>query len=634
MGWSGGTLHRLDLTESYSSPVDETENASTYRRWLSSLESPEPGLTNARMAKSEAHVAAWSESGELWLYERSRIRRSLAEGRRIGREKGEGHIAGAGDTIAVATPGQVSVYRDLAHSAGRERFRDPALDAPEDLAVLPDGTPFVLAGDEVLEISEGGFRYPTPGATSLAVVRPGPTAHVVAWGSDVAYLLTDGAARRWIPPTPLRGLGVGDIFQEVVTVSPGADDVLTGRGWLITDHLDAIPDASIGVALAAFAESPKDSQLQSVGAAGEALERIGGCPIPRPNDTPPDAWTICCAQYARGQRLGENLDFLTARGAATVLGINPTVLAQSDFCINHPHEAVRELGRRLPDELAEAAEQPQSEALSWALLLHSAPYQESSWWVRCPGDWETIRHPACWDLTPSQEDQEAWYRRLVDSATLEPFDGPVLDYALLGGGYSGAHMLRESWPALFPSLVPSDLYFGSSAMSPRIEARAAKELTPDDATLRSRPLEIGVPVGTWFAPTQATGTYWPGQTIALTRLRSIARSGLLVRDFESLVDSMPKDDPAWPGDERPNVITEADIAIAAHYIATRVLADRRIEDDRWTYIHLQDLSALPPNSLASGWADCNGDCEAGDTAIDRLVQRIDAWSGLSWQSTP
>ncbi|MBN2797921.1 MAG: hypothetical protein JXX28_02125 [Deltaproteobacteria bacterium] len=654
LGWRDGQLQRLDLSPAYHQPELSGESPRSWNSWLPPLRIDDPELPGAQLAATRAALVAW-RSGHLWSLPLP-DGLSSAEGllHRNGPD-GTGLLAGSGDRVAVAVEGELTFYRvtqdgslERTGRLRREALREPLLA----LLVHPaEESAWVLTEDLVLSLPQGDapVAYPVPGAEGLLLARPADQPTAYAWGNrdghGVLYRLSGDVVTAMDLTDPLLAAGIGTEFQELVLVFDRPDGVEV-EGWLDGAHLAAMPPGTVGLAMAAFAETPRDPHYY------DEQDAFTEAAISQTCRGFEGAALLCCVQGERGDLLARQLDWLDQRlqpswpggPAAVVLGINPTAIAQSRWCAEQELPRLRDQGAALP--LAAG-----SRLLAWeeagtgtaALFIHSQPWDANTWWLRCPEVPRELADPSCWEGDSTPEAFESFYRELAQRGALEPWLGEEPDWTLVGGGYEGATLAGTAgWVGLYPSLPLPDgqpaedgLYFGVADMQPRIPEAAAKELSPTDAALRVFAVPLGETPGTWDQG-GGTGEYHPGVSFALPWLGELQRSGLLFWDFGQYADPFADwTDPAIEGEERPDVMNRADFLALEHYLAARVIAHRDPTTPRWWTFHLQNLSNLRGDrALDNGWVECNEGC-AEDTELDRFLLRVQDWGpAVEWRPRP
>lgn len=647
IGWRDGELQRLDTSASSHIPIDATEGPYTWHRWLPPLSSPEE-ITGAQLALAEDTLVAWTD-GHLWTGPAAQAVRNLGVLRSRPAPHGDaGVLAAVADVALVATPERVDLFTALrGDHQGSEHLPSPSIDPVLDAVVSPQAdAAWVLTADEVVLLQDGAaWEIPTPGAEGLLLGRPGGEPVAYAWGTDgddgVVYRLEGTTAVAWhLPGEPVLGAGIGRAFQELVLVLDPGDGPPEVRGFLDEHHLDAIPDGTVGLAIAAFVESPRDSSWPDTATAAQEALLAGTCLNHLHDDD-----LLCCVHDARGASLARQLAWLARRQsddwpggpAAVVLGVNPTAIGASTWCDTHGHD-----GSRLPEAILDHLDAT-GDATSLAVFIHSQPYTEASAWVRCPDRGLDGVDASCWDEEPDAENFASFYDALMSHTSLAPW-GEEPDWTLLGGGYEGANVPETSdWTGVFPDLALPDgaraedgLYFGLAGMNPRVDGIAAKELAPLDARLRPFPVEVGHPAASWDDGSgDAGGTFRPGQTVALPWLYEYQRSGLRFMDWLQYANQQSTPPSARvDGDESPRVMTRADFVVQEHLLVARVLASTDTTTPRWWTFHLHDLSSLRELPLDDGWVDCRTDCET-DTELDRFLLRIeDLGPAVTWSARP
>lgn len=635
----GATVHRLDLTPSHHDPVDEAESARTYRGLL-----PDEEL--------EHRADAMAHQGELGhlVWDRDESRLYLRDGRTWewvedsdGEWKipqGEGVLGANSRSWIFAVEGKAELYFD---DEDAHHHRTHRLEPGQPLAAAsaPDaGLGWILLEDGVQRVGwdEADQWWPTPGAQGLLLGRPdGPIPY--AWGNEdglgVLYRLEpDGVSVAWRLDEPLLGAGIGDEFQEIALVTAGPDGPHV-TSWLDRALVDAVETDSVGLALAAFAETPRDGDYADVDSARSIADKLRICGGEQGDEL------VCCVHAARGQRLEHNLQWLGERlqegDMAAVLGLNPTTLALSERCQDTSWAVETSL---YPEAVDEWIHDHTDEA-SLGLFVHSAPYTAESWWVRCPDEDPEAVPERCWKQAVTEEDYTAFYELLVQAAALEPWTGREGPWRFLGGGYEGASVEGvPGWTDTFPELIlpdglPADrgLYFGLAGMDPRVSDVATKEMSPLDARQRPWMQGISLPPADWNAG-GSQGVFWPGPSFALNRVHELGRSGLRLAEWTSLTDSRADwTTERYPGDEDPELMTRADFLALEHLIVTRNLA-LGSSVERWWTLHLQDLASLHAPALDEGWMDCSSTCD-GASELDRFAERLQRWTGrITWSPVP
>ncbi len=642
-------LERFDLTGTADPPIDPGESPGTRLSYLSTLDLPGKGSS---IAAGDTVVATYSDDGGVVFFKRTDARRDLDEPLERRRSRGRGEFAAAGDTFAVAADSGVDVWSSP--DFHRERRDHRALRAGViDVAINPtEGTPYVLVPAGVVAVGPQGALgfWPVVGAQGLFVGYPAGVPTIYAWGNDDAggvvwRLEPDGTATGTSTGPRLLGAGTGSYFQEIVLVEDGDPPVV--RGVIDQRHLDAIAPGTVGLALAAFVESPKDPEIADAAAASLTLAAVGGCPTSAPDGFEQEH-EVCCAQAARGERLDAQLAWLDDRmrgeqPIAVVLGVSPTAIAVSRRCAAVPESAVAAFGEPVPAAIERwlGRWQPRGVA-SAAVFIHSGPFDPSSWWVGCPDLWPTSAPPtACWDVPRDEAHYRSFYDDVTGSASLAAW-GNEPDWRLLAGGFGTEVPGGVSWPDVLPALELPDgapaedgLFFGNLGMDPRAPAALAKEMAPEDAMARAFPMVVQTPADRWDGGgTDTEGVYWPGQTFALEYLAEQRRSGLLMQEYIQTVSlATDWEDPTYAGDEALDVMTAADFAFAEHYLVARVLAARDVGGPRFWTVHLGDLSRLRDRALYDGWIACN-DAECADTALDDFARRVSTWPQVAWRPRP
>lgn len=590
MVWSEGLLRRLDLTPSAHEPVDLLEEERTYRQWLPSLVPEDGGLAEGELASSRDALVGWNpDEGRLWVFSRDSARHTLASGRDRGAPEGPGAMHASGRYAAVATAEALILFWDLDGRPRRDRIEHPKLEEGVlDVLVHPEGEyTWVLLPDGVLEFkgAEAEQWSSTPGAQGLLLGQQGDEVVAMAWGNEddrgVLYRLQpDGRSLAQHLDARLLGAGIGDTFQELVLVTEGSEGLVHVSGMIDTHLVDALPPGSVGLAMVAFAESPRDEMLHDEAEALSTAAALSICPGLSGDEL------LCCVHEARAARLEEQLEWLDRRleptwpggPAAVVLGLNPSVFEPSRYCaLADPMEL------SLPEILgSRMLDWSDREVGSSALFLHSAPYSPDSWWVGCPAVHPDEAGTECWQVEVSDQTYADFYQQLVDLSALEPWTGVEPDWTLLGGGYEGGNVPEVvGWPLVFPTLELPDghtaedgLFFGTAGMNPLVSPLATKELSPEDARLRPWSLPVGHPASQWDdAAGSSGGLYRPGLTSATPWLYESRRTGLVMADFLKWAD--PEADythELWRGDESPSIMDHADFALQEHNLVTRVLA--------------------------------------------------------------
>lgn len=641
-------LARFDLTGTADPPIDPGESPATRLSYLSALDLPGNG---GLIAASDTVVATYGDAG-VAFFRRTDARRDLEDPLDRSGARANGLLAAAADRFAVAADSGVDLWSSP--DLHRERRDHRALRAGvRDVAIHPaDGTPYVLVPDGVVAVGVKGASgfWPFAGGQGLFVGAPGGTPTVYAWGNDaeggvIWRLDPDGTATAARTGPRLLGAGTGAYFQEIVLVEDGDPPVV--RGVIDQLHLDAIAPGTVGLALAAFVESPKDPEIADPAAASLDLEAVGGCPTTAPEGLEREH-EVCCAQAARGERLDHQLQWLDDRmrgddPIAVVLGVSPTAIATSRRCAAVADPAVAAFAEPVPAAIERwlGRWQPRGVA-SAAVFIHSSPFDPSSWWVGCPALWPQNAPPStCWDVPKDDAHYRAFYDDVAQATSLAAW-GNEPDWRLLAGGYGTEVPGGVSWPDVLPGLALPDgspaedgLFFGNLGMDPRAPAALSKELAPEDAVARAFPIVIQTPADRWDGGgTETDGVYLPGQTLALEYLAEQRRSGLLMQEYIQHV-SLGSDwaDPTYAGDESLDVMTAADFALAEHYLVARVLAARDVGGPRFWTVHLGDLSRLRDQALYDGWIDCHDEACA-DTALDDFARQITGWQQVAWRPRP
>jgi hypothetical protein len=655
-------VDRLDLTPSGFRLPGEDERS---MRWsIGTIPAPDGFTTSA--AATGAGVVLWdADAGRLHVAPRGDAGKSL-EGVTRGAPTGPGVLAAAGDFAVIAVDGAVHVYEGL---SGDKRPRHdkrshPDLGAARAAAVHPGtGYAWALVDGGVIGLPRSGPAefWPTEGGEGLLVARPGgvPTAYV--WGNDgdggVVYRLeAGGVARAHHLAAALLGAGVGEVFQELVTVEQ-ADGGPIVRGWIDQAHLDAVPPGTVGLAMAVFVESPRDDEVLSVADAESVIKEFGLCAGPPPAGVAPDAWSVCCVHAARGAHAAPQMSWLEQRlsadhpggPAAVTLGFNPSALAPSAYCVGLGVDEAVDAGHAFPDAVLPPIQRwLDAGTASAAVFLHNSaygdPWSAYSFWLGCPDALAEEADPSCAEWPRDAATQADFYQRLADAAATEPWIGDELDWTMIGGSFEGVNEDGlPSWVDVFPDLVTPDgappedgFYFGLLGMDPRATGVASKELAPEDARRRAFGVDVGSPVSSWDDGSGEAGlVYWPGDTFALPWLYEARASGLLFGDYTAKVAEVGQwETDAFEGDEHSSFMTHADFAAQEHYLVTRVLAHTNTLTPRWFNFHLQNLTRIRDASLQDGWITCY-DADCGDTALDRFMLRIEGWGpAVTWSARP
>jgi hypothetical protein len=666
LGATGGdSVARLDLTEA-GYAVPGVEDNQSFRTFVAP--GPGPGGAVSAVATAAAGVVAWdADAGDLYVAAREQAAAiGFADAPKRSAPKGPGALAAAGDFAVVAVEGAAWVYEgvDGDGKPSKDKRHHPALTGVLDAAVHPGtGTAYVLVADGVVGMPRHAEPtwHPTPGAQGLLMAWPGGVPTVYAWGNDggagVVYRLeAGGVAVAHRLESELRGAGIGETFQELVLVTAEADGVVA-RGWLDEAHLAAIGPDTIGLAIAAFVESPRDEQTLSIGDAQRVAGDFGLCADPPPAGVRPEDWMVCCVHAERAAFAAPQLEWLDMRlqedwpggPAAVVMGIVPSVWAPSTYCAGLGSPELEALGRSLPDTVVPyVADWIDRGVGSAAVLLHNQPYEDPfasySSWLACPDLLAEEAPEACWDYPYTAEAQADFYQALTDAAAVAPWWGSELDWTGLGGAYEGAaEPGLPAWVDFYPELVLPDgersedgIYFGLLAMDPRASGPASKELAPGDARQRALGVAVGLPVGDWASGSGAAGTtYWAGNTFASPWMYELRRSGLLFLDFNATTaesDQWLTD--AFRGEEHSRFMTHADFALQLHYLTTRVVAHRNTLAPRWWYFHLQNVDNIRDEAFHTGWIACDGDCWQR-TELDVFIEAVAEWSPVvHWSARP
>jgi hypothetical protein len=640
-------LQRLDLSPTAHEPVDDSETSRSFLSWLDPL----PLASNAtglEFALNNRVLLWWDqEAGELQSVERRQSRRGIEETSSYSAPRRDGILTAAGDFAVILASGTAHIYDRWDDKVRHRRRSHPLLKEATDAVVDPEvGTVFALVEDGVLAIPESGPRlfFSTPGAQELLLGRPDGQPRVYAWGNEddagIVYRLEEGgASTAQRLEQPILGMGTGEVFQELVLAF---DDEGTVRlqSFLDREHRQSIALNPVKLAFAAFVESPRDALLNHTEHAEELATTLGAC------EGLEEQALVCCIHDQRASHLDDQLAWLDQHlngelkePAATLLGVNPTALAQSIACdaAGYPEWAAH-----LPQVLTDWARTWEDRGVgALALLLHTPPFTEAAGYVSCPESW--IPADDCWQIEPNRDAITAHLEALSRIARLSPWTGEEPSWAMLGGGFEGFGSTDlPSWPEIFPPLglpdssLPQGLYFGLAGMDPTVEEVAAKDLAPVDASQRPFPVPLGPDPIAWDeASDESNGLYYPGQTFALPWLYESRNSGLLFVDFTTL--SHPKinwNTEDFPGPESPKTFDEADSALALHYLITRVLAHRDTDTERWWYLHLHDLSSLDNPRFDDGWVHTSDQGES-DSAIHSLISNIELWSdSITWSPTP
>ena len=630
----GATVHRLDLTPSHHDPVDDAESARTYRGLL-----PDEELEHRADALAHGdgvHLLWDREASRIYSRSDQEVGGPLDDTYEVEVPSGDGVLGARGQTWVFATEGKAEILHDSLESQyHRQRRLEPG--TPQDAVAHPgEGVAWVLLDDGVQRVGEEeGVWWPTPGARGLLLGTETP----YAWGDEdglgVLYRLEpDGVAVAWHLDEPLLGAGIGEVFQEIALVTAGPDGPHV-TSWLDRALVDQVEAGSVGLALAAFAETPRDGDYADVDSAKSIADKLHICGGEQGDEL------VCCVHAARGERLEHNLQWLGERlqeeDMAAVLGLNPTALALSERCQDTTWGAET---FRYPVAVDQWIHDHTEEA-SLGLFVHSAPYTPESWWVRCPDEDPEAVPESCWKQPVTEEDYTAFYELLVQAAALEPWTGREAPWRFLGGGYEGASVEGvPGWTQTFPELVlpdglPADrgLYFGLAGMDPRVPDVATKEMSPLDARQRPWMQEISLPPADWNAGGDQ-GVFWPGPSFALNRVHELGRSGLRLAEWTALTAHQTDwTTDRYPGEEDAELMTRADFLALEHLIVTRNLA-LGSSSRRWWTLHLQDLASLHAPALDEGWMDCGSTCD-GDSELDRFAERLQRWNGtITWSPVP
>jgi hypothetical protein len=614
------------------------ETPETWREVIARGGLPSPNAT-AWAATESAWVSWDAEAGRLRVHSPRAAVPVTADDRA---PTGPGVLTTSGDNTAIVTDRQLKTWMTPARGGDARRTGQGP---PTDAVVQVDGTVIALFGESVVAFTDAPTRWTLPGARGLVLAADQPYAWGNEGGTGILWRLGDPAAATRID-APILGAGAGRASREITLVL-GTDAGPVTRGMVDRADLDAIPEGTVGLAWAAFVESPRDPDLTSVRTASEQLALAGGCPFASPPGLEREA-DFCCAQWRRAERLEAQLDWLDARlspasaggPSAVMLGVNPSVLAQSRLCRLHP--ALADWGDALPTTLATRLADWQARGVGAAAVLgHSDPKDPDAWWVRCPDDWpDASAPPGCWDVDVNATALNQFTQRLVDAASLADW-GPEPDWTLFGGSYEGAIADDADWTTVFPFLTlpdgapPDALYFGSLSMNPSVSAPLAKELAPGDLRRRDAPIPVGTTGERWDAVSTGPIDYLPGNTFAMPYLYESRRSGLLFSDWTTIV-SLAADftTDTYAGAESPNLMNEADFMAAEQYLVAHVIDTDDLTQRRWTYLHLQDLSRINQKSLTDGWVDCADDA-CTDTALDRFTTRMRSYGpGVTWRPKP
>lgn len=653
LGAGASGIQRLDLTIVANDLPQE--GLRTWLRWVDPITPRQNAATAIAAAQrtvtydtNAGRLEVWPEAGELRAMTEPMARASVPEG---------GFLAADGPVAAVVSGHKAHVFSGLTGELDRDRRRHPALEAARDVVVDGrDGTVWALLDDGVIGLPADGDAtfHPTPGAEGLFLGRPAGVSAIYAWGNrdgdGVIYRLDgDGVASAAPIAGRLLGAGTGEAFQEIVVVT-GRDGQVAARGLLDRRHVDAIAPGTIGLALAAFAETPTDPDLIAPSGAIAQVDAYGPCPTEAPTGLQ-NEHAVCCAHHLRGEQADVQLDWLDARlqpdwpggPAAVVLGVNPTSLHLSRLCNAWSDPAISSLGDTLPEALGRWLLDWEARGVGAAAVFgHTAAWSEDAWWVECTDLWTREPPQSCWALAEDEATLAAFYQAVADEASLQEWTGQEPDWTLFGGAYDGANLSADyGWPEVFPSLVlpdgepPDGLYFGGLTLDPRSPTVLGKELAPADAAQRPFPIAVNTPADHWEGGGEPVGaTYWPGQTWALPYLWETRRSGLAFGDWVAYASPlMDETTDAFRGEEHRERMNHADFALAEHYLVTRVLAHRDVQTPRFWYVHLQDVAALRSVGLGTGWIDCPGDC-ADDSELDRFLLSIAQWPAIGWSPKP
>jgi hypothetical protein len=651
---ANGALQRLDLTMTAEPPIDPAEGVQSWLGWLPALHLPSDDLADGRLAV--AGDAVMLAGDDAWFFLPSDARTALGEPLdRDGAPRGPFVVAAAGDSATVVSAHGARVWSGLLDELKPEDRDHPALRDGVLAAAIDPTTDevFALVPDGVVRLgADGAVAFnPTPGAEGLFLGWPAGNPTVYAWGNDadggVLWRLDDASVAFHLDDR-LLGAGTGVDFAEIAIVTAGNDGVPRVSGLLDHRHLDAIAPGSVGLAAAVFVETPRDPDLFDDGAATREMGVVGGCPIsPVPGLT--SETTLCCAQELRGQAIDRELGWLDQRldgddPLAVVLSVNPSAIHASALCAAVDDPVVSELGDTLPDAVSRWTTAWEARGVGTAAVFgHSGFASADAGWVTCPTEWGPFDDGSCL-ADATAEGFQGFYDHLAAAASLAPHPQP--DFTLFAGGYGPDASMTGviGWPDVLPGLVLPDgspaedgLFFGNLSMNPRLPSALDKELSPEDARLRSRPVELHSPADVWDSPGAAArdGVYWPGQTFALPYLYESRRAGLIFEYYVQYVapNALAVDDPVYDGVEDPDVMSAADFAVEQQYLVSRVLGSVDTSGTRWTYFHVGDVSRLRINGFESGWIACHDDA-CTDTALDDFAARIAEWPAFRWTPRP
>jgi hypothetical protein len=646
----GSEIKRIDLTPSSNTFPDES--ARSMGQSIGTLPTEESLDEASAVAATEAAFVVWSqEEGALFLWSTRQLLGHLPKPSSAKAPRTAGTLVAEGLFAAIGTNEGIWRYdiTDPEGSISRDKVWHSALDGGLiDITVHPEtGTVFALTDGGVISLLQDGSvgYHPTAGGEGLLLGRPNgiPTPYV--WGNldnhGVLYRLSDDnvSVQHDLEHT-LLGAGVGRDFQEFALVSSINNQAVT-HSLLDQQHLSAIPDGHIGLAMAAFIETPRDDEILSLDDALSVATEHNLCKGLSGTDL------ICCIQEMRADFAEPQLSWLDSRldkGAAIVLGLNPSAFAAASHCTQDGDKARTKAGLALPLLLDEwLTYWGDKGQVSPAVLLHNKPNDKHSFWLNCPEYTFDTAPDSCWSEEPTEESQREFYQALSNAAQLSPWTGREPTWSLIGGAFEGASGPDlPTWPEfygeiLLPDGTPNELgtYFGLLAMDPRNDGNEAKELAPVSASQRAQPILVTDRAVGWDQGINFTGDlYFSGNTIALPWLYESRRSGLLLRDFTSYVNEAGQfETDAFIGDEHSRFMTHADFAIQLHYITTRVVAHIDTKVDRWWYFHLQNLNKIRETGIHEGWITCYDDC-ANDTALDHFISSVESWPQISWQSQP